>query len=123
MTRKHDMLEGTSAAALSDDSSGSNSDFDDANTPSPPADTGVMYSFDAARSPSQGSQILNAALAKAVEKYEERETVKLVKSEYDVLDAEGETVVSPAKKEKGKARKAPGGTSHVPDADEDYEFL
>lgn len=82
-----------------------------------------MYSFDASRSPSQGSQILNAALAKAVEKYEERETVKLVKSEYDVLDAEGETVTSPARKEKGKARKAQIGTSHVPDADEDYEFL
>jgi hypothetical protein len=122
MTRKHDMLEGTASAATSDDSSGSTSEADD-NTPSPPADAGVIYSFDASRSPSHGSQILNAALSKAVEKYEERETVKLVKSEYDVLDADGETVISPVKKEKAKAKKAPIGITHVPDADEDYEFL
>lgn len=116
------MLEGTSTAMISDDSSNANSDYDGDGTPSPAADAAVTYSFDAARGPSQGSQILNTALAKAVEKFEERETVKLVKDEYDVLDAEGETVVSPAKKGKEKAKSVTGQT-RVPDADEDYEFV
>lgn len=119
ITRKHDMLEGTSTAMISDDSSNANSDYD---TPSPPADAAVTYSFDAARGPSHGSQILNTALAKAVERFEERETVTLVKNEYDVLDAEGETVISPAKKGKEKAKSVTGQT-RVPDADEDYEFV
>lgn len=119
ITRKHDMLEGTSTATISDDSSNANSDYD---TPSPPADAAVTYSFDAARGPSHGSQILNTALAKAVERFEERETVTLVKNEYDVLDAEGETVISPAKKGKEKAKSVTGQT-RVPDADEDYEFV
>ena len=101
---------------MSDDSSNSASDCDE--TPSPPADAGVMYSFDANRGPSQGSQILNVALAKAVEKFEERETVKLVKNEWEVLDEEGETV--PDKKSKNKAKANP---VVVPDADEDYEFV
>ena len=115
VARKQDMLDGT---AVSDDSSNSASDYDD--TPSPPADAHVMYSFDAARGPSHGSQILNAALAKAVEKFEERETVQLVKEEYEVLDDEGESVgLSPVKK--GKKPKAP--MMMVPDADEDYELV
>lgn len=117
--RKQDMLEGT---AVSDDSSNSSSDHDES-TPSPPADANVMYSFDAVRAPSQGSQILNAALAKAVERFEERETVKLVKSEYDVLDSEGESVgLTAVKKSKAKG-KAKEEAMIVPDADEDYEFV
>ena len=119
---KHDMLEGTSTAMISDDSSNANSDYDDG-TPSPPADAAITYSFDAARGPSHGSQILNTALAKAVEKFEERETVKLVKDEYDVLDAEGETVVTVSKKGKTKAKGNVTGQTRVPDADEDYEFV
>ncbi|EMC93004.1 hypothetical protein BAUCODRAFT_37932 [Baudoinia panamericana UAMH 10762] len=97
VARRHDMLEGT---AMSDESSNSSaSDYDE--TPSPPADASVVYSFDAARSPSHGSQILNAALAQAVKKYEDRETVKLIKDEYEVLDDEGESIgVTPAKKGK-----------------------
>ncbi|KAK5169514.1 uncharacterized protein LTR77_005490 [Saxophila tyrrhenica] len=113
MTRKHDMLEGN---AVSDDSASSSSDHDEA-TPSPPADAGVMYSFDAAKGPTHGSQILNVALAKAVERFEEKETVKLVKNEYEVLDTEGESVgVTPVKKGKVKA-------AAEEEADEDYEFV
>lgn len=112
------MLEG---AAITDDSSGSNSDEYD-ETPSPPVDVGITYSFDAARGPTKGSQILNTALAKAVEKFEERETVKLVKTEYELLDSEGETVaMSPEKKRKGKSKMEPAVM--VPDIDEDYEFV
>ena len=115
------MLEGT-AATSSDESTNSNSDFDEG-TPSPPADAGVMYSFDAARGPTKGSQILNVALAKAVERFEDRETSKLVKDEYDVLNADGDTVVSPAKKGKSKAKSESVKAIRVLDADEDYEFV
>ena len=112
MTRKHDMLEGTNTTPpTSDDSSSSSSDHDDATPPDP----GVMYSFDAAKGPSHGSQILNVALARAVERFEEKETAKLVKNEYEVLDSEGETVgLTPSK---GKAK-----VVHE-DGDEDYEFV
>jgi len=113
VTRKQDMLEST---AVSDDSSNSSSDRDD--TPSPSADAGVMYSFDANRGPSHGSQILNVALAKAVEKFEDRETVKLVKEEYELLDIEGEVVLGKTSKKKAKSSPV-----IVPDADEEYEFV
>lgn len=110
------MLEGT---AVSDDSSNSASDPED--MPAQPADAGVMYSFDTSRGPSQGSQILNAALNKAVERFEERATIKLVKDEYQVLDTEGEEVgLTPAKKGKAKTKEA---SAAAEDADEDYEFV
>lgn len=120
IARKQDMLEGHT----SDDASPNNSasDYSDG-TPSPPADADITYSFDAARGPTQGSQIFNVALAQAVEKFEERETVKLVKDEYDVLDAEGEVVVSPAGKGKERVKARAMGATRVPDADEDYEFV
>lgn len=54
--------------------------------PAPDAD--IAYSYDAARGPSHGSQILHMALAKAVERYEVRATDKLIKEEYEVLDVE-----------------------------------
>ncbi|KAK3673001.1 hypothetical protein LTR78_007112 [Recurvomyces mirabilis] len=115
VARKQDVLDGT---AISDDSSNSTSDYDD--TPSPAVDPAVMYSFDAARGPSQGSQILNTALANAVAKFEDRETVKLVKNEYEILDDEGESIgLTPVKK--SKKVKAPAMI--VPDADEDYELV
>ena len=116
--RKHDALDTASALPTEDESSGSNSDFDKG-TPSPSPDAGVMYSFDAARGPTHGSQIFNTALAKAVEKFEEKETAKLVKNEYEILDSEGESVgLTPLKKGKGKAKEV-----SVPDEDEDYEFV
>ena len=54
----------------------------------PEPDAGITYSFDAARGPAKGSQILSMALAKAVEKYEVRTTEKLVKEEYEVVAKE-----------------------------------
>lgn len=113
------MLDG---AAVTDDSSGSNSDEYD-ETPSPPVDVGVTYSFDAARSPSQGSQILNVALAKAVEKFEERETVKLVKSEYELLDSDGETVLPSPLKSENKRKSKKTDPAGVIAEDDDYEFV
>ena len=58
----------------------------------PEPDAGITYSFDAARGPAKGSQILSMALAKAVEKYEVRATEKLVKEEYEVVAKEKEEI-------------------------------
>jgi hypothetical protein len=60
---------------------------------------------------------LNVALAKAVERFEEKETAKLVRNEYEVVDSEGESVGLTPVKTKGKAKK-------VAEAEEeDYEFV
>ena len=56
----------------------------------PEPDVGVTYSFDAARSPGKGSEILSMAIAKAVEKYETQATEKLIKTEYEVVGKEKE---------------------------------
>ena len=56
----------------------------------PVPDAGITYSFDAARGPGRGSQILGMALAKAVEKFETKQTEKLVKEEYEVVGKESE---------------------------------
>lgn len=119
IARKQDMLEGTTSDEAS--SNNSASDFSE-DTPSPAADADITYSFDASRGPTHGSQIFNVALAQAVEKFEERETVKLVKDEYEMLDADGEAVASPARNGKAKVSRGMGAT-RVPDADEDYEFV
>nr|POE94251.1 hypothetical protein CFP56_16491 [Quercus suber] len=115
LARKQDMLEGT-AVSSSDESAAS--DLEE--TPSPPVDAGVMYSFDAARGPSQGSQILHAALNKAVQRFEDGETTKLVKDEYEVLDTEGEIVGDKSSK-KGR-KSAASQPLQVPETDEDYDI-
>jgi len=120
VARKMDMLEGN--AGISDDSANSASDdYEESGTISPPE--GVMYSFDAKRAPSEGSQILNVALAKAVERFEERETIKLVNAEYDVLDTAGESVVQPSSGRKAHKGKGKAPVIGVPDADDDYEII
>jgi hypothetical protein len=82
----------------------------------PELDSEITYSFDAARGPSHGSQVLGDALAKAVERYENKETDKIVKSEYEVLDSDGEPMVS---KTSGKnASKRP-----VASDEDEYEFV
>jgi hypothetical protein len=48
-------------------------------------DAEVMYSFDAKRGPTHGSAILGAALNQAVERFENKQTEKLVQ-EYDLVD-------------------------------------
>ena len=56
----------------------------------PEPDAGYTYSFDAARGPSKGSQILGMALARAVDKFETKATEKLVKEEYEVVAKEND---------------------------------
>ncbi|EAT90343.1 hypothetical protein HBI56_048340 [Parastagonospora nodorum] len=93
--------------------SGESSADEDVEHPSvaPSHDAEVAYSFDATRGPSHGSQILNHALEKAIEKYEVKETDKLIKNEYEVLDVNAE-MLSPHPKKR-----------NVAPEDEDYFFV
>ncbi|KAH7401088.1 hypothetical protein DE146DRAFT_492934 [Phaeosphaeria sp. MPI-PUGE-AT-0046c] len=77
----------------------------------PALDAEVAYSFDASRGPSHGSQILNHALEKAIERYEVKETDKLIKNEYEVLDVDAEALSPQPKKH------------NVAPEDEDYYFV
>jgi hypothetical protein len=103
-------------AALKNDiaeASGDSSADEDVEAPSaaPTPDAEIAYSFDAERGPSQGSQVLGQALAQAIERFEVRQTDKLIKEEYEVLDA---GALSPAPKASKKG---------VAPEDEDYEFV
>ncbi|KAF2761303.1 hypothetical protein EJ05DRAFT_258931 [Pseudovirgaria hyperparasitica] len=87
----------------------------------PEPDAEVAYSFDAASGPSHGSQILSAALAKAVERYEVVATDKLVREEYEVLGSDGEPVVKA--KGKGKAMKPPQSAPEAAADEDDFELI
>jgi hypothetical protein len=93
--------------------SGESSADEDVEHPSaaPTPDVEIAYSFDATRGPSHGSQILNHALDQAIEQYEIKETDKLIKNEYEVLDVNAETL-SPLPKKRTVAPE-----------DEDYYFV
>ncbi|RMZ71720.1 hypothetical protein GMOD_00006864 [Pyrenophora seminiperda CCB06] len=88
--------------------SGDSSADEDVDHPSVAPDADITYSYDAQRGPSHGSQILNAALEKAVERFETKETEKLVKNEYEVLNIDDE----PARPKR-----------HVAPEDEEYDFV
>lgn len=95
--------------------SGDSSADEDVEHPSvaPAPDAEITYSYDAEKGPNHGSQILGLALAKAIESYEVRQTDKLIKDEYEVLNHDAEAL-SPGPK---VARKG------VAAEDEDYEFI
>ncbi|CAA9966666.1 hypothetical protein PTMSG1_10025 [Pyrenophora teres f. maculata] len=88
--------------------SGDSSADEDVDHPSTAPDADIAYSYDAQRGPSHGSQILNAALEKAVERFETKETEKLVKNEYEVLNIDDEL---------------PRPKRHVAPEDEEYDFV
>jgi len=79
-------------------------------------DAQVAYSFDANRSPNQGSQVLGVALERAVERFENRETERIVKDEYLVLDSDGEPVA-------GQSNKAAKPARADRDDEDDFEFV
>ncbi|KAF2865977.1 hypothetical protein BDV95DRAFT_612213 [Massariosphaeria phaeospora] len=93
--------------------SGDSSADEDVEEPSaaPAPDAEITYSYDADRGPNHGSQILGLALAKAIERYEVRETDKLIKNEYEVLDVR-DGAFSPAPKVNNNGVE-----------EEDYEFI
>jgi hypothetical protein len=97
--------------SASDESSSSADEDVEHPSAAPAPDAEVAYSFDAKRGPSHGSQILTHALDKAIAQYEIKETDKLIKNEYEVLDAEAE-LLSPAPKKR-----------NVAPEDEDYFFV
>lgn len=87
LSRKYDYC--AEADTISDSSA--EEDVKDAST-APEPDAAYTYSYDAPTGPSKGSSILGQALAKAVEKFETKETEKLVKNEYEVVAHDKEEV-------------------------------
>jgi len=84
----------------------------DESSPSADEDIEAASTF---RHPTSGSQILNSALAKAIEKYEDKETAKLVKKEWELVSSdEGE--MTPVKRQGKKG-------NCVPVEDSEYEFV
>ena len=77
----------------------------------PVPDAEIAYSYDAERGPSQGSQILNSALDQAIKRFETKETDKLIKNEYEVLQLDAEAL-SPLPRKRNVAA-----------GDEDYYFV
>ena len=59
-------------------------------SPAPDPEAEITYSFDAPRGASQGAEVLSSAVAQAVERFETRETQKLVDREYDVVGKEAD---------------------------------
>lgn len=51
-----------------------------------PAEADFAYSYDAQQAPRHGRDILSYAITQAVERFENKETEKLVNKEYDVVD-------------------------------------
>jgi hypothetical protein len=92
--------------------SGESSADEDVQHPSdaPDPDADVAYSYDAPKGPSGGSQILSHALEKAVVRFENKETEKLVKNEYEVLDRDSDD-------EDPKPRRL------MPPEDDEYDFI
>jgi hypothetical protein len=105
-----------SKTALSKDialAGGESSADEDVEHPStaPAPDAEVAYSYDAAHGPSHGSQILHHALEKAIVQFEGKETDKLIKNEYEVLDRDAEGL-SPFPQKR-----------NIPAEDEEYDFV
>lgn len=51
-----------------------------------PAEADFMYSYDATSGPAEGRDVLSSAITKAVQRFENTETEKLVTREYNVVD-------------------------------------
>ena len=109
--RKQDIVGGQSSA----DSSADEDVVEASAAPEP--DAGIAYSYDAARGPTGGSQVLSQALAKAVERFENHETDRLVNEQYEVLNAEGETV------EHRAAKKGNSKAGNLAADEDEYEFV
>ncbi|KAF1814686.1 hypothetical protein P152DRAFT_392316 [Eremomyces bilateralis CBS 781.70] len=85
----------------------------------PEPDAEITYSFDAAKGPGHGSQLLSMAVEQAVERFENEETEKIVRTEYDLLEAEGVAVPFVGK---GKEKKT-AGKKEKKKVEDEYEFV
>jgi hypothetical protein len=109
MAQRHEILEETFTGT---DSSADEDLIEPSAAPEPDAE--VTYSYDQPRGANHGSQILSLAIAKAVERYENTVTDKLVKDEYEVLNESGEVI--PKKPDKKQVK-------NVLINDEEYEIV
>ncbi|KAI9689953.1 MAG: hypothetical protein M1822_009835 [Bathelium mastoideum] len=117
LARKQDLVVDEPQGTSSADSSADEDVIEASAAPEP--DAGITYSYDAARGPSGGSQVLSEALARAVERFENHETARIVHEQYEVLDAEGEVV-----EEQQRGGKKGGAKAGKTAADEEeYEFV
>lgn len=84
---RYDILEEKETAASEDDTS------ENSGAHSLDDDDDITYSFDAPCGPRRGSHILSAALTQAVATFEGRQTEKLIKEEYEVVQSEPDTAL------------------------------
>jgi hypothetical protein len=85
----------------------------------------ITYNYDLPTGPVHATEILSAAMARAVLRFEEEETVRLVRGEWDVLNEEGESVSVGKKGLKGKKMVAPPSMAKMVGGgvDEDWEVV
>lgn len=97
-------------------------DFDAASTPTT-GDEELLYSFDKEASPSS-SLGLDGLVNKAEEHFRSRETEKIVRREYEILNAEGEAVTGRRRGRGGSGKGSPEiGVVKVVDVDGDWEAI
>lgn len=73
------------------------------NARSPSVDSGITYSFDAVSGPRKVVG-LDSLVDKAEKEFAARETDKMVKTEYEVLDGSGESIMIPKRGKKGSPK-------------------
>lgn len=85
-------------------------------------DSGVLYSFDAPTTPRRAVR-LNSLIEKAEIEWESRETDKIIRNEYEILDESGEVkVITKGKGKKSSPRQRPQVVTRVED-DDDWETI
>jgi len=67
-------------------SESSDEEVHDASAAPLPTEADYMYSYDHQSGPAEGRDVLSSAITKAVQRFENNETEKLVKKEYDLID-------------------------------------
>lgn len=120
LTRKQDnILEVRSAGPFLSQSLGDLIPTSPAESRNPPADADVLYSFDAPTAPRK-SIGLDSLVEKAERDFLSRETDKIVRNEYEILDESGEIkVMTKGKGKKGSPRQRAKVVATNEDEDED----
>ena len=72
--------------AMVSDTTSSDDEVQDASAAPLPAEADFMYNYDKSSGPAGGRDIFSSAITKAVQRFENTETEKLVTREYDVID-------------------------------------
>lgn len=72
--------------AMVSDTTSSDEEVQDASAAPLPAEADFMYNYDESSGPAEGRDIFSSAITRAVQRFENTETEKLVTREYDVID-------------------------------------